>query len=102
MAGVKKTDKVTMKFDPIVWRCDTIGTEDGVPRVPEARVRDKLGKNHAWSVMESKTDFEGKKFIFNILNGQKVEEKIITFDEACKEFGWKSFKIDMVSCWPKY
>lgn len=70
---------------PIVWN---------VKSVPEQRLRDKLAKNRLWTVNESRLNLDGKKFEFSIVDGpNSVAKREITFEDACKDFGWKSFTL---------
>jgi hypothetical protein len=78
----------TAKFPPIVWNDETI---------PEARVRDKYQQNKNFLTMKSRFDIPNKRLeIINYIPGgcdPDYETIYVTFDEICKEFGWKSFEL---------
>lgn len=61
---------------------------------PEPEIREKLAKNRSWSVCKSILDATNKRFIYDcIVNTDLVETRVISFEEVCKDFGWKSFKL---------
>lgn len=66
---------------------------------PEQEIREKLAKNHGWSVCKSFLDIANKRFVYDcIVNVDTVETRIITFEKACEDFGWKSFKLINNNC----
>ena len=75
-------------FEPIVWRVETLS---------EQRLRDKLQRNHSFETMSSWNDKENKRFGFEIVENSAENGHTtvyISYAEACKEFGWKSFKFE--------
>lgn len=67
-----------------------------VSRFPEQMLRDKLARNMAWTVTQSKLDLPNERFVFEIaLNAHDTTVKYITFSEACQMMGWKSFEFAM-------
>lgn len=75
-------------FEPIVWRVET---------VPEARVRDRFQHNRCFNTLKSGMNKESKTFWFDIVCAGIPDHKIVTFtfDEICKEFGWKKFDLEL-------
>lgn len=69
---------------PVVWN---------VPSTPEQYLRNKMARTRNWSVISSKMDYPNKKFLYKIVKGPEVVPAEITFEEACKDFGWKSFTL---------
>lgn len=75
------------QFPPIVWNDETI---------PEAHVRDKYQRNKNFLTMKSRFDIPNKRVEFrNYIPGgcdPDYEDIYVSFDDICKEFGWKSFE----------
>lgn len=56
---------------------------------------DKYGKNHAWNTITGVWDYEKKGIHFTLLVDQNGTKEVdVTYEDLCKEFGWKSFKIN--------
>ena len=76
-----------------------------VKSIPVQRIRDKLAHDMMLNMTESWTDFEKKVFVIEYTpNGFEIEKRVITFDEACKNFGWKSmtFSENKMTAYPKW
>ena len=59
----------------------------------DQEVRDKLAKNNSLLVLRSWTDIDNKTFCFEVMvNAHETAIKTLSFDDACKAYGWKSFK----------
>ena len=87
--AIPKSVKVYKKGEkalPIIWRVDS---------VPEQRLRDKIGRDMAWEVAKSSVDFEREVFSFEIVRNIDMEKTSVTFAEAAKMYGWKTFKVEM-------
>lgn len=76
------------KLPPLVWNAETI---------PEAYVRDKFQKNMNFATMNSWLDIPNKRVGYEVfLPGAcspDHETRYFSFDDICKEFGWKSFEL---------
>ena len=81
-ANCRKLDPKTMP--PVVWN---------VKSTPEQYLRNKMARTRNWSVISSKMDYKNKKFMYEIVKGHDIVPVEITFEEACKDFGWKSFTL---------
>ena len=65
-----------------------------VDEMPVQAMLDKYGRNHAWQVLRSKLDLKDKSLCAEIMIGSdKSEVKHASFEDICKEFSWKSFKV---------
>ena len=63
-----------------------------IDKMPTQSFIDKLAKNHAFLVLASKLNVDEKKIRYMVsVNDSKSEVRELTFDDACKSFGWKSF-----------
>ena len=55
---------------------------------------DKYGRNKAWQVLKAKFDMKDKSIHIEIMLGaNKSEVKHASYEDICKEFSWKSFKV---------
>lgn len=62
--------------------------------VPAQAFVDKLSKHYAYHVCKSGIDPEKKLIWYEIMiNADKSEVKTVSYAEAAKCFGWKSFKL---------
>lgn len=74
------------KIDKIIWNTKSQFAPDG--RVSLQRVRDKIGHNHAWTVLQSRVNWDNEQFEFDLEKGTEV----VSFDDAWVEFGWDNVK----------
>lgn len=63
-----------------------------IDKMPTQSFIDKLAKNHAFLVLAANLNVDEKKIRYMVsVNDSKSEVRELTFDDACKSFGWKSF-----------
>ena len=70
------------KLEKIIWNTKSPHSPDG--RVSLQRVRDKIGHNHAWSVLQSRVNWDKEQFEFDLEKGAVA----VSFKDAWAEFGW--------------
>jgi hypothetical protein len=84
----KEEKTASTQLPPIVWNVET---------VPEAYVRDKYQKNYNFATMNSWLDIPNKRVGYEVMLPGSCDPDhktiYVTFDEICKEFGWKSFEL---------
>lgn len=75
------------EFEPVVWKVNSI---------PEAYVRDKFQRNRNFDTMSSFIDRDKQEFVFDVFTNGNPDHEIrhFSYDDICKEFGWKSFTFD--------
>lgn len=60
---------------------------------PTQHVQDKLGKNHAWDVIASQFDDDGKGISFKVMvNAHTSAIHHLDYADICESMGWKSYK----------
>jgi hypothetical protein len=61
---------------------------------PVQAMVDKFCKNKAWQVMWAKYDYANRKIIAEcMLSANTSETRTATYEDICKMFSWKSYKI---------
>lgn len=61
---------------------------------PTAEIMQKLAKNRNWQVCTSVLDEQNKRFSYVCeVNAHETAQRYISYDEACKDFHWKKFKV---------
>lgn len=61
--------------------------------MPEQYLREKLARNHGWSVCKSGFNNDTNEFWFETaLNAKESDRKILSIQEACDTMHWKSMK----------